>query len=130
MTKEHVLEAIAKELEFYRSRQQSVHYFSIASILLAISGQQKLPIHDPIVAKGAYTAFFLLVAILNLMISRSYQERAHHLREVRANLFVGEPWPNPFPKHSEFKRVSPNSLYIVIVVAIAAMAALVVWFGS
>lgn len=130
MTKEKILDAIFTELEFYRSRQLSVHYFSIASILLVVTGQQKLPINDPTIARWAYTVFFLLVPVLNWMISASYQERVYQLRDVRAKMFADEQWPNTFPAHSKFKKLSPNLLYTVIVSAIAALAILVVWIGK
>ena len=130
MTKDNVLDAISKELEFYRSRQLSVHYFSIVSILLAISGQQSISIHNQLIASFAYTSFFILVPIMNYLISRSYQERIHYLREIRADLFENEDYPNPFPKHNQFKMVSPNILYVVIVSSIALLATLVVWFGN
>jgi hypothetical protein len=126
MNSKDLLNAISKELEFYRKRQLSIHYFSLLSQVLVITGEQHITVKNQVIANRAYILFFIGIFIFNLGFSKSYAERIHTLRDKRAELIINEKLINPFPKHREFKTPSPNWLYILTITSLSAVGVVLI----
>lgn len=81
----HVLEAIDREIAFYRSRAGQVFFLGLTVEVLILAGHEKIvvPAAWPWIRPLSYGVLFIAVAALGILLGREYRDRIHRLKSAR-----------------------------------------------
>ncbi|MFZ5449351.1 MAG: hypothetical protein ACOZFS_12005 [Thermodesulfobacteriota bacterium] len=87
---EHVLQAIDRELSFYRRRAGQVFFLGLLLEVLILAGKEQIAIKIPWVGirPFVYSIFFIAVAFIGIALGYEYRNRIHILKEARNRIII------------------------------------------
>jgi len=130
MDSKDVIEAIDRELAAYRKRHMSVIFFALASQIIIITGQKRIPVNNELFAQVTYTVFFGLVLFLTFLSTRSSTERIHHMKNTRSKMITDAGFPDPFLSRRQSRSLSNRWIFQSIVFLVAVLGITLTWTGS
>lgn len=130
-----VLEAIDREIAFYRSRLDWLFTYTLAAQILTVTGQQTISLKEPVLGKIIYTGFFAIIGFLSTLLRNSYRCRVYRIRQRRNELLKKSSYENIYHepgggmeegKHS----LSPSLIYLICVWTLSVTGIAIIWFGK
>ena len=103
MSEVHILEAIDREIAFYRRRAGQVFFLGLTVEVLILAGRERIvvPAAWPWIQPLSYGVLFIAVAAVGILLGREYRGRIHVLKRERKKL-AGDPYdPLRIPGHAD-----------------------------
>lgn len=126
-----VLEAIDRELAFYRRRAGQVFFMGLLVEVLILAGREKVvvPATWPWVQPFAYGILFAVVAVIGMALGLEYRRRIHDLKESRTNILKRLDYKDIYPPTGGHRLSEIQVLYVVLIF-LSSSGLILVWLNS
>jgi hypothetical protein len=112
-----VLQALDREVDFYRKRAGQIFFFSLLIEVLILAGREKvlLPETWPLMQPSTYSALFIAVAAIGIALGSEYRRRIRILKDSRVEILERKKYRNVYPSEQEQGLSEIQVLYVVLV---------------
>lgn len=123
-----VLEALDRELDFYRKRAGQVFFFGLLVEGLILAGKEQVLLGNrwPWVRPITYTLMFIAVAAIGTTLGSEYRARIHTLKDSRLRLLKDLKHHNVYPAD---RRISEIKVMYVVLWFLSSVGVILVWLA-
>lgn len=112
-----ILEALDREIAFYRRRSGQVFFFGLLVEAFILAGREQVFLKEEgweVQRAIIYTIFFIAVAAVGIFLGSEYRRRIHKLKKSRLELFKELGKPNLYPTDKDQWLSEIQVLYFVL----------------
>jgi hypothetical protein len=126
-----ILEAIDREIAFYRRRAGQVFSIGLFVEGLILVGREKIVVLAtwPWIQPLVYGIFFIAVAAIGIALGSEYLERIHILKDKRTEIVTKIGHPNIYPQTGGVHLSEIQVLYIVLIF-LSSSGLILVWLNA
>lgn len=123
--KSELLDAIDREIAFYRHRAGQVFFVSLAVEVLILAGREKIvvPKTEPWIQPLTYGMLFVAVAVFGILLGREYRDRIHKLKAERRKKADFDPPSGGFT-------LSEIEMLYIVLVFLSSAGLILVWVNA
>lgn len=126
-----VLQALDREVDFYRKRAGQIFFFSLLVEVLILAGREKvlLPETWPLMQAFTYSVLFIAVAAIGIALGSEYRRRIRILKDSRMEILEMKKYLNVYPSEHEQGLSEIQVLYVVLVF-LSSGGIILVWLNK
>lgn len=123
---ESLLEALDREIDFYRKRAGQVFFFGLLVEVLILAGKERVLLGSkwPLVRPVTYSLLFIAVAAIGIILGREYRKRIHTLKSSRSGLLRELKYQDQYPKN---RTVSEIRVMYIVLLFLSSIGIILVW---
>lgn len=126
-----VLEAVDRELAFFRRRAGQVFFLSLLIEVLILGGRESIAVQpvQPWIKPLSYSILFIAVATVGIVLGREYRARIHVLKHYRSGIIRELVKEDTHPPIGGLRLSEIEMLYVVLVF-LSSCGIILVWLNG
>jgi len=126
-----ILQAMDREIDFYRKRSGQVFFFSLLVEVLILAGREKilLPERWPLLQPIVYSILFIAVAAIGIALGAEYRGRIRILKDSRLDLLEKLSYQHIYPTEIDQGLSEIQVLYVVLIF-MSSGGLMLVWLNA